>query len=92
MRSANNGQQEIYEAQKRMSELDGKIKKLYESALNGLLPERQAQRMIQQYDEEQLVLEKRIEELQGQIKKEKSRKSTPHDLSPLSINTMTARN
>lgn len=70
MRSASNGQQEIYEAQKRMSELDGKIKKLYESALNGLLPERQAQRMIQQYDEEQILLEKRIEELQGQIKDE----------------------
>lgn len=70
MRSTNNGQQEIIEAQKRMSELDGKIQKLYESALNGLLPERQAQRMIQQYDEEQILLEKRIEELQGQIKED----------------------
>ena len=58
-RTANNGQQELVEARKRMADLDSKIKKLYESALNGLLPERQAQRMIQQYDEEQIVLEKR---------------------------------
>ena len=42
-----------------------KINKLYESSVNGLLPERQAQRMIQQYDEEQLVLEKRVAELES---------------------------
>ena len=47
-----------------MTELDEKIRKLYESALNGLLPERQAQRMIQQYDEEQILLEKRLEDLE----------------------------
>lgn len=64
-RTASNGQQELIEAKKRMADLDGKIKKLYESALNGLLPERQAQRMIQQYDEEQILLEKRIEELES---------------------------
>ena len=57
-KSANNGQQEIDEAKKRMAELDAKIQKLYDSAISGLLPERQAQRMIQQYDEEQLMLEK----------------------------------
>lgn len=64
-KTANNGQQELAEARKRMSELDAKIQKLYESTLNGLLPERQAQRMIQQYDEEQILLEKRIEELES---------------------------
>ena len=53
-----------------MAELDAKIQQLYDSTISGLLPERQAQRMIQQYDEEQLVLEKRIEELQGQIRQE----------------------
>ena len=72
-KSANNGQKELAEARKRMADLDSKIQKLYESALNGLLPERQAQRMIQQYDEEQILLENRIEELeslaqQGEIK------------------------
>ena len=69
-RSAANGQQELDEAKNRMAELDAKIQQLYDSAISGLLPERQAQRMIQQYDEEQLVLEKRLEELQGQIQQE----------------------
>lgn len=69
-RSAANGQQELDEAKTRMAELDAKIQQLYDSAISGLLPERQAQRMIQQYDEEQLVLEKRIEELQGQKQQE----------------------
>ena len=69
-RSAANGQQELDEAKTRMAELDAKIQQLYDSAISGLLPERQAQRMIQQYDEEQLVLEKRIEELHGQIQQE----------------------
>ena len=64
-KSANSGQKELAEARKRMADLDEKIKKLYESALNGLLPERQAQRMIQQYDEEQILLENRIEELES---------------------------
>ena len=69
-RSAANGQQELDEAKTRMAELDAKIQQLYDSAISGLLPERQAQRMIQQYDEEQLVLEKRVEELQGQIQQD----------------------
>ena len=73
-KSANNGQQEIDEAKKRMAELDAKKQKLYDSAISGLLPERQAQRMIQQYDEEQLMLEKRVEELQGQIQEEEVEK------------------
>ena len=64
-RTANNGYQELAEAKKRIADLDEKINKLYESSVNGLLPERQAQRMIQQYDEEQLVLEKRVAELES---------------------------
>lgn len=69
-RSAANGQQELDAAKKRVAELDAKIQKLYDSTISGLLPERQAQRMIQQYDEEQIVLEKRIEELQSQTQVE----------------------
>ena len=69
-RATNSGQQELAEARKRMSDLDGKIQKLYESALNGLLPERQAQRMIQQYDEDQILLEKRIEELESLVQQD----------------------
>ena len=64
-RSAANEQQELDEAKTRMAELDARIQQLYDSAISGLLPERQAQRMIQQYDEEQLVLEKRVAELES---------------------------
>ena len=38
--------------------------------MSGLLPERQAQRMIQQYDEEQLVLEKRVAELESLVQQD----------------------
>lgn len=69
-RATSSGQHELVDARKRMTELDEKIRKLYESALNGLLPERQAQRMIQQYDEEQILLEKRIEELESLVQQD----------------------
>ena len=60
-------QQELEQAIKRMTELDTLIQNLYESSVKGTLPERQAQRMIQQYDEEQILLERRVEELKSQI-------------------------
>ena len=69
-KTADNGQQELAEAKKRIADLDEKINKLYESSVNGLLPERQAQRMIQQYDEEQLVLEKRVAELESLVQQD----------------------
>ena len=69
-RASDNGQQELAEAKKRIADLDEKINKLYESSVNGLLPERQAQRMIQQYDEEQLVLEKRVAELESLVQQD----------------------
>jgi len=69
-RTSDNGQQELAEAKKRIADLDEKINKLYESSVNGLLPERQAQRMIQQYDEEQLVLEKRVAELESLVQQD----------------------
>lgn len=50
------------------------IQNLYESSMKGLLPERQVQRMIQQYDEEQILLERRIGELQEQMKQEEVKK------------------
>lgn len=64
------GRQELEQAVNRMAELDALIQNLYESSVKGVLPERQAQRMIQQYDEEQILLEKRIDELKGQIQHE----------------------
>ena len=69
------GQQELWEAEKRVTELDGMIQNLYESSMKGLLPERQVQRMIQQYDEEQILLERRITELKGQIEVETAKEA-----------------
>ena len=74
-KSEDTGQQELKEAQKRMAELDTMIQNLYESSMKGLLPERQAQRMIQQYDEEQILLERRMEELENQIRQESVKKA-----------------
>lgn len=91
-RTANNGYQELAEAKKRMTELDEKINKLYESTLSGLLPERQAQRMIQQYDEEQILLERRVAELEIWFSRTKSSRWTHPDLSLWSRNTETAKN
>ena len=67
-KQSNNGQQELEQSLKRMAELDTLIQNLYESSVKGTLPERQAQRMIQQYDEEQILLERRVEELKSQMK------------------------
>ena len=74
-KSEDTGQQELKEAQKRMAELDAMIQNLYESSMKGVLPERQARRMIQQYDEEQILLERRIEELENQIRQESVKKA-----------------
>ncbi|MBP3649626.1 MAG: recombinase family protein [Clostridia bacterium] len=74
-RSTSIGQQELAQALQRMSELDTLIQNLYESSVSGLLPERQAKRMIQQYDEEQILLEQRIGELKGQIQYEEAKEA-----------------
>ena len=73
-RHIGSGQQELEEAGKWVQELDGMIQNLYESSMKGLLPERQVQRMIQQYDEEQILLERRIKGLQEQIQQEEVKK------------------
>ena len=52
-------------AKKRMDELDNLIRGLYESNLSGKLPDRQFQRLMAQYDEEQEQCENRIKELEA---------------------------
>ncbi len=74
-KSEDTGQHELEEARKRVAELDAMIQNLYESSMKGVLPERQAQRMIQQYDEEQILLERRIEKLENQIRQESVKKA-----------------
>src|SRR5699024_203126 len=66
-KSEDTGQHELEEARKRVAELDAMIQNLYESSMKGVLPERQAQRMIQQYDGEQIHLERRTEDLEDDI-------------------------
>ena len=72
--NADTGQQELDASRKRAAELDTLIQNLYENSVKGLLPERQAQRMIQQYDEEQILLERRIQELESRIQQEAEKK------------------
>ena len=56
---------EIDEARKRIAEIDNLIKNLYESQIKGMMPERQCERLMKQYDEEQLKLESRVAELEA---------------------------
>ena len=63
--SSSEEKKELKEAQKRIGELDNLIQGLYESQINGTMPERQIQRLIRQYDEEQSGLENRITELEA---------------------------
>ena len=63
--SSSEDKKELAAAKRRMSELDNLIKGLYESQISGKLPERQVQKLIVQYDEEQSQLEGRIAELEA---------------------------
>lgn len=56
---------ELAAAKRRFRELDDLIQSLYESKVKGSIPERQVERLIAQYDEEQILLEERIAELKG---------------------------
>ena len=55
---------ELAAAKKRVSELSDLIRGLYENNISGRIPNRQYERMMSQYDAEQLQLENRIAELQ----------------------------
>ena len=55
---------ELAAAKKRVSELSDLIRGLYENNISGRIPDRQYERMMSQYDAEQLQLENRIAELQ----------------------------
>ena len=65
---------ELAEARKRVGELDTLIRGLYENQIKGILPERQARRLMEQYDTEQAILEERITELETAVQEENSGK------------------
>ena len=56
-------ERELDEANARLAELDNLIQNLYENQIKGIMSERQVQRLMKQYDEEQISLEQRISEL-----------------------------
>jgi hypothetical protein len=58
---------QLSQAKKRFGELDGLVKKLYESNATGKLSDRHFERLIAEYDSEQSTLEATISELQIQI-------------------------
>lgn len=57
----------LNKSKKRFTELDGLVKKLYESYATGKLPEKHFERLLGEYDGEQTSLETEIEELQAGI-------------------------
>jgi len=61
---------ELANARRRFSELDTLIQGLYENQIKGIMPERQIQRLMSQYDNEQLDLEQRIAELENSVNAE----------------------
>ncbi len=61
---------ELQEAQNRMRELDDLIKSLYENFNAGRLPERQFNKLMTEYDNEQAQLEDRIKELKDSDQEE----------------------
>ena len=62
--ASSDDKKELAAATMRVAELDNLIKGLYESQIKGTMPERQVQKLIVQYDEEQARLESRIAELE----------------------------
>jgi len=65
---------ELANAKKRLLELDALIQGLYENQIKGIMPERQIQRLMSQYDQEQITLEDRINELENSINSETPKK------------------
>ena len=57
----------LEQAQKRHNELDILVKKLYETYATGKLPDRQFERLLAEYDKEQVDLENIIQALQSEI-------------------------
>ena len=57
-------QEEIRKLDVRIAEIDVSIKALYEKNLQGLIPDRQMERMLKDYNEEQLACEERKKQLE----------------------------
>ena len=65
--ASSESKKELLSVQKRIDELDALIRSLYENSVLGKIPERQYQRLMAQYDDEQTVCEARIAELKKEL-------------------------
>lgn len=65
---------ELAQSKGRIEELDGLLARLYEDQAKGTLPERQLEKLMKKYDEEQRTLEGRVAELEYAQKMLKERK------------------
>lgn len=65
--ASSESKKELLSVQKRIGELDTLIRSLYESSVMGKIPERQFQRLMAQYDEEQTGCETRMAELKKEL-------------------------
>lgn len=68
---ADSAKVDISRIQKRLKELDTVITNLYEDYVSGVLPEKQYRSMIKKYDDEQQLLDEKLEELQTDLKEVK---------------------
>lgn len=66
---------ELAAARRRFDELDLLIQRLYENQAKGLMPDRQFQRLMTQYDEEQIKVEGRIAELEAPMTEKAPKKA-----------------
>ena len=68
---------EIRKMERRVAELDGLVKKLYEGYAAQKIPEKHFQRLLESYDREQSELEKRMEELNAAVAAQDKKRDNP---------------
>lgn len=68
---------EITATEKRIAELDNLVKGLYEGNMSGKIPDRQFEKLMAQYDGEQIALENRLAELKAALEETNSNAAKP---------------
>ena len=63
---------EIISTERRIAELDNLVKGLYEGNMSGKIPDRQFEKLMAQYDSEQVELENRLTELKEALEESNS--------------------
>ena len=68
---------EVRKMERRVAELDGLVRKLYEGYAAQKIPEKHFQRLLESYDKEQSELEKRVEELNAAVAAQDEKRDNP---------------